>query len=81
MQIGPFTLKLKERPGYEWGADWLFSIASNMRLGVGTSVTFWEFGRSNPKQVSPTTYILEPYSKSTMKKKLQIIFQKDFAKP
>ena len=66
MEIGPYELDLEDKQGYEAGVTWFFSIAPNKRLGIGSSITYWEFGRSNPVQISPDEVILEPDSESKM---------------
>ena len=43
MKLGPFNFKQGERPGYELGFDWLFSLSSDKKIGLGASMSYWEF--------------------------------------
>ena len=79
MEIGSYELDLGEKQGYEFGAAWFFNIAPHKRLGISSSVSHWEFGRSNTIQTGFNDFILEPDSESLMKT-IKVTFEWDLKK-
>ena len=47
MKVSVSTLDLQEKWGYKLGFEWIYKLADQHSLGLGSNYTYWEFGRSN----------------------------------